>query len=597
MPGIVGIIGRGSAGKLRCDLQQMIDCMNHESFYRSGSYINEDLGVYAGWTCHQDSYADGMPITNERGDIILLFVGEHFDDEVTKKPSKARALLQQYEEKGETFLENLNGWFSGLLVDLRKLKVILFNDRYAMRRVYYHQANDVFVFGSEAKALLKLRPELRQLELQSLGEMISCNCVLEGRTLFRGISLLPGGVVWSWVDKVGPTQDVYFKPSDWEQLTELDEATFYARLKETVLRVIPRYFREKERVGMSLTGGLDSRMMMACLNPDPGMVSCYTFGGQKDMLDITIARKVADVCGQTHTTIRLGNSFLADFPMWAERTIYVTDGSVDVSNAHDLYLNKAAREVAPIRITGKFGSEVIRDHTMFNASRYEGGLFQGDLKPLVHQAVETLRQVKKGHPVSTAVFKDFPWREYSKITIEDSQSTFRSPYMDNDLVHLMYRAPAVVRASNWPQRRIIRECNPRLSALISDRGYGEQTNPFVARMIELSYKTLFKLDYAYFFALPHWLTRVDSFLLSLTGGKPVLGQSQKFEFYRAWYHRQVANYVKDMLLDSRTLQRPYYDRKYLEMMVLAHTKGTHNFTNEITKALSLELTHRILLDY
>ncbi len=596
MPGIVGIIGKGPRGRHEGDLKRMIDCMIHEPFYRSGSYINEELGLYVGWTCHQDSYADSMPITNDTGEIILLFTGEHFSDDGYGEPSKATVLLQRYEEKGEVFLEELNGWFAGLLVDLRKSKVFLFNDRYAMRRIHYHQIDDVFLFGSEAKSLLKIRPELRQLDMQSFGELISCNCVLEGRTLFRGISLLPGGIVWSWTEGVGPAKNVYFKPSDWETLAEIEERTFYNRLKETVMRVIPRYFREKGRIGMSLTGGLDSRMMMACLNPDPGTVSCYTFGGQKDMLDITIARDVAKVCGQTHTTIRLDDSFLSEFSRWAEKTIYITDGSVDVSSAHDMYLNRMAREVAPIRITGKFGSEVIRDHTMFNASPYAGGLFQGDLRPFIYRAVETLREVKKGHPISVAVFKDFPWREFSKITIEDSQSTFRSPYMDNDLVRLMYCAPSGVRASNWPQRRIIRECNPHLSALISDRGYGEQANPFIARAIELSYKTLFKLDYAYFFALPHWLTRFDSLCLTINGGKPLLGQSQKFEFYRGWYHRQAANYVKEILLDPRALQRPYYDRKYLERMVQTHTRGTHNYTNEITKALSLELTHRLLLD-
>lgn len=596
MPGLVGIIGNGNPGKHAHDLYQMMSCMNQEPFYRSGTYVNEGLGVFVGWTCHQDSYSDCLPIMNERKDVILLFTGEHFGDAAPNNPSRATTLLKRYEEKGESFLEELNGWFSGILVDLRKTKVMLFNDRYAMRRVYYHQDKEVFLFGSEAKPLLKIKPELRQLELQSLGELISCHCVLEGRTLFQGMSLLPGGVVWSWVDKVGPTKDVYFKPSDWENLAEMEESEFYASLKETVLKVIPRYFQETGRVGMSLTGGLDSRMMMACLNPAPRTVACYTFGGQKDMLDITIARKVAEVCGQTHTTIRLDDSFLVGFPKLAERTIYLTDGSMDISNAHDLYLNKMAREIAPVRITGKFGSEVIRDHTMFKAFRYEGGLFQGDLRPLIRRAVNTHHQAKQGHPLSIAIFKDFPWREYSKIAIEDSQSTFRSPYLDNDLVGLMYRAPSRLRASNWPQRRIIRECNPRLSTLISDRGYGEQTNPVVAKVIELSYKTLFKFDYAYFFALPHWLTRVDSVLLSVNGGRPVLGQSQKFEFYRGWYHRQLAGYVRDILLDSRTMQRPYYDRKYLEMIVRTHTKGTHNFTDEITKALSLELMHRLLLD-
>jgi hypothetical protein len=168
--------------------------------------------------------------------------------------------------------------------------------------------------------------------------------------------------------------------------------------------------------------------------------------------------------------------------------------------------------------------------------------------------------------------------------------------MDNDLVELMYRAPVVIRSSNQPQRKIIRECNPKLSTIISDRGYGEQTNPLVAKFLELYYYTLFKADYTYVYALPHWLTRLDTICMSINGGKPLVGGSQKFEYYRIWYRRELSGYIKEVLLDSKTTTRPYFDRKFLEMMVHTHTKGTRNYMNEITKAVSLELTHRLLID-
>lgn len=596
MPGIVGIIGKGPRGKHESDLKLMIDCMMHEPFYQKGSYIDEALGVYVGWTCHPDSYADGMPIVNEKKDVVLIFSGEHFADQPSAQDSKVNALLRRYEEEGESFLRRLNGWFCGVLIDLRMSKVILFNDRYGMQRVHYHEGKDAFLFGSEAKSLLKVRPELRQLDVQGLGELISCNCVLENRTIFPNISLLPGAAAWTWEKGAGVSRNFYFKPSEWENLPLIDEDTFSHRLSETVKAIIPRYFREKGRVGMSLTGGLDSRMMMACLNPAPGELPCYTFGGTKDMLDITIARKIAEVCSQTHRVLRLGPSFFSEFPRLAEKTIYVTDGSLDISSTHDMYFNKLAREIAPIRVTGKFGSEVIRDHTMFNAGLYRGGLFAQDLKSEVNRAVETLGEVKKGHPLSVAVFKDFPWREYNKIAIEQSQSIFRSPYMDNDLVDLMYRAPVGIRSSNQAQRRLIRACNPKLSAIISDRGYGEQTNPLVTKFLELYYYILFKADYTYVYALPHWLARLDTICMSINGGRPLVGGSQKFEYYRIWYRQELSGYVKDVLLDPKTATRPYFDRKFLETMVHTHTKGTRNYMNEITKAMSLELTHRLFID-
>jgi asparagine synthase (glutamine-hydrolysing) len=596
MPGIAGIIGKGPRGKHEIDLKMMIDCMVHEPFYKQGFYVNEELGIYAGWTCHPDSYADCMPATNESKDVILIFVGEHFDDRFTSRENKATELTRRYEAEGEVFLKALNGWFSGLLIDLRLSKIILFNDRFAMQRIHYYEANDVFLFGSEAKSLLKIKPSLRELDPRSLGELISCNCVLEDRSLFRNVSLLPGGAAWTWDREGNIEKTLYFHQDEWESLSPLDERTFSAELIGTIKAVIPRYFREKERVGISLTGGLDSRMIMACLNPLPGELPCYTFGGQKDTLDISIAKKIAEVCGQKHTAIRLGPSFFIEFPRLAEKTTYVTDGGLDVSSTHDLFFNRLARAIAPIRVTGKFGSEVIRDHTMFNAAEYRSALFVSDLKKYVNETVDTLKELKKGHPLSVAVFKDFPWREYNKISIEQSQSVFRSPYMDNDIIRLMYRAPAGVRSSNWLQRTIIRECNAELSAITSDRGYGELTNAFVSKMLVLYYYALFKADYVYLYALPHWLTCLDTMWLGMNGGRPLCGGSQKFEYYRLWYRRELSGYVREILLDRRTLRRPYFDRKFLEMMVLAHIKGTRNYMNEITKAMSLELCHRLLID-
>src|SRR5262249_1619686 len=239
MPGIVAIIANGSSAKHRGDLKLMIDSMMHEPFYRNGSYVNDALGVYAGWMCHPDSYADCMPMMNEKKDVVLLFAGEDFSDQSVVQGNRASALLQRYENEGEGFLRRLNGWFSGLLVDLRNSKIILFNDRYGMQRIHYHEAKDAFLFGSEAKSLLKVKPELRELDMQGLGELISCNCVLENRTIFPKISLLPGGSSWTWEKWKTVTKKFYFKASEWESLPPLEQEVFAARLTEAVKKVIP----------------------------------------------------------------------------------------------------------------------------------------------------------------------------------------------------------------------------------------------------------------------------------------------------------------------------------------------------------------------
>jgi asparagine synthase (glutamine-hydrolysing) len=51
-----------------------------------------------------------------------------------------------------------------------------------------------------------------------------------------------------------------------------------------------------------------------------------------------------------------------------------------------------------------------------------------------------------------------------------------------------------------------------------------------------------------------------------------------------------------MLLDSRTLSRPYVERKGVERIVKGHLEEGRNYTSEIHKLLTLEIQHRLFVD-
>ena len=77
MPGLVGIIGRSEPGRNRADLLAMWKTLQHEPFYSSGTHIDEERGIYLGWTCHKDSYCDCMPVLDENNGRFLVFYGEN----------------------------------------------------------------------------------------------------------------------------------------------------------------------------------------------------------------------------------------------------------------------------------------------------------------------------------------------------------------------------------------------------------------------------------------------------------------------------------------------------------------------------------------
>src|SRR6516225_9079344 len=203
----------------------MLEAVQHEPSYSSGIWVDESVGLYVGWTTLKGSFCDGMPIANECGNVHLIFSGEEYPASQNVQLLRSRghdigstesAYIVHLYEEDPAFVRNLNGMFHGVIADRAHGMVNLFVDRYGMHRLYYHEAKDAFYFAAEAKAILAVRPELKTIDPRGLGELVSCGCVLENRTLFDGISVLPGAAMWVLGDGTAQRKTTYFQPREWE---------------------------------------------------------------------------------------------------------------------------------------------------------------------------------------------------------------------------------------------------------------------------------------------------------------------------------------------------------------------------------------------
>src|SRR6266550_2340477 len=528
MPGIVGIVSQRPSEQYYSLVKSMVKCLIHEPFYTDGTYINEKLGLWSGWACHEETF-------------------------------------------------------------------ILFNDRYGVNRIYYHEDARGFYFSSEAKALLKILPGTRQLDFRSLGEVLSCEAVLQDRTLFSGISLLPPGSSWVFSRGEPVKKKTYFKREEWESQPQLSESDFYEKLKETWTRVLPKYFLGKESVGLSLTGGVDSRMILAWAPDLPGTLPCYTWSGKyRDCEDVKIARQAAKLCGQPHNTILVGDEFLSQFHDLAEKAVYISDGTMDVTGSIDLYVQRLARQIAPVRLSGVCGGEILRRLVMFKPDPAQQGVFDPELERSFRDATATYAGELQGHRLSFASFKQAPWYMASKFTVERSQVTYRTPYFDNDLVALAYQTPAKL-LDNKPALRLIADGNPALGKIGTDRGLAFRSVPGVNRALHWYQEITFKAEYAYDYRMPQWLARVDHAFAPLHLERLFLGR-HKFHHFRVWYRDELSRWLKEILLDSDARSRPYLRANSLEKILKAHTSGQRNYAFEIHKILTLEFIQRKLIE-
>ncbi len=611
MPGIVGLITAMPRERAERELGAMIGALRHESLYVTGTWIDESSGVYVGWAARRGSFSDGMPLSNEQGNAVLIFSGEDHPEPGTAARLKERGhmlsadgpsyLVHLYEED-PSFPACLNGWFHGLVVDCTRTTATLFNDRYGMHRLYYHESKDAFYFSAEAKAILAVRPELRRADPRGLGEFISLGCVLENRTLFEGIHALPPASAWSFRNASIERKASYFEPREWEEQQPLEPEAYYRELREVFSRSLSRYFNGRQRVGMSLTGGLDTRMIMAWWKASPGSLPCYTFGGPyRDCQDVAIARRIASICQQPYQVIQIGDDFLSRFARYAERTVYLSDGGAAVNRAADLYANEIAARVAPVRMTGNYGSEILRRLRMFKPATPPPGLFCRELLSHIEAANKTYARLLPGHAVTFTAFRQAPWHQYGLLALEQTQLTVRSPYLDNDVVKTAFQAPNSAMPKNDlfedndDCSRLIADGNKTLQAIRTDRGLGGRPGQWSTPLARSFQEFTFRAEYAYDYGMPQWLARIDHAFAPLHLDRLFLGR-HKFCHFRVWYRDALSDYVRDMLLDSRSLARPYLDGKTLEAIVQGHTREGRNYTTELHKLLTLELLHRLFLD-
>jgi asparagine synthase (glutamine-hydrolysing) len=601
MPGIAGLITKMPRARAEELLSRMVGALRHESFYETGTWIDESLGVYVGWALRPGSFSSGMPVTNERGDVSLVFSGEEYSDRANSQSlgnGKARSsyVLKLYEED-PSFLVSLNGLFHGLLIDQAQGSTTLFNDRYGMHRICYHESKDSFYFAAEAKAIVAALPELRIIDSRSLGELVACSCVLGDRTIFKDIQVLPAASAWTFCGGALEQKATYFRTCEWETQPELDSETYYQELRESFSRNLPLYFSDQERTGMTLTGGMDTRMIMAWHKAAPGTLPCYTFGGTyRECHDVRIARRVAEVCKQPYQVIPIGPEFLSKFPHYAERSVYLTEGGVDVYRASDLFVSEKARAIAPAKVVGTYGSEIIRRAVMFKAVKPPEGLFKQDFLPHVAQAERTYADLRREHPLTFAAFRQSPWYHQGILALESTQLSVRSPYLDNDFVRTVYRAPKSDALEKDDVRlRLIRDGSPTLGKILSDRGIGGNPANPISAIAHGYMEFTFKAEYAYDYGMPQRLSRLDHSVSALHLERIFLGR-HKTSHFRVWYRDQLSGYVRETLLDRKTLSRPYLEPKAVEEVVNGHTKRGLNYTSPIHKLLTLELVQRLFFD-
>lgn len=256
------------------------------------------------------SAAGHQPMSTADGRFTITFNGEIYNFLELRRvlgqtgvnfhtQTDTEVILRAYEAYGPACVENLRGMFAFALWDEKERTCLLARDRFGIKPLYYHVADEQLRFASEVRALLASNIVPRELDPQGVYDYFRTGSVPEPNTLLREVRCLEAGHYAFWQDgRLAPRRywELRFTP---EGTSEHDSViAVRAALRDSVAH----HFISDVPVGVFLSGGIDSTALVALANA-AGQRDLHTFsisfpGSPNDEGDV--ARRTAKHFGTRH---------------------------------------------------------------------------------------------------------------------------------------------------------------------------------------------------------------------------------------------------------------------------------------------------------
>ncbi len=381
MCGIAGFVGAGD----RDDLERMTRALAHRGPNGEGFHIDAARGVHLG---HRrlaivDVAGGHQPMWNEDGSVGVVFNGEIYNHSELRAELTARGhvfashhsdtevLVHGYEEWGRDLPLRLNGMFAFCVYDARKGRLFLARDRFGEKPLYYGRGRWGFAFASELTALAEHPRVSGALSQTGLKKLFGWGYIPAPHTILQDAHKLPGG---HWLEADIATgaisQQPYwqFEITPDDGLTQADEPALVEECAALFAQAARRRLMSDVPLGVFLSGGLDSSLVLASLAADPavGQLSAYTIGFEEPSYDESaFAAAVATHVGARHRLRTLSIDDARDLIPDVLSRLDEPLGDPSVLPTH--LVSRFAREDVTVALSGDGGDELFAGYDPFLA--------------------------------------------------------------------------------------------------------------------------------------------------------------------------------------------------------------------------------------
>jgi asparagine synthase (glutamine-hydrolysing) len=346
-----------------------------------------------------------QPLTNEDQSLWLVYNGEIYNFPVLKAnllkkghhfntESDGEVIIHLYEEKGDDFIEDLNGMFGIALWDSKKRRLILARDRLGIKPLHYLMTKEgQIAFASEIKALLKFPGWDPKLDLEALDLYLTYEYVPTPKTIYEGVLKLPPGHMLFFEKGCIRLKEYWDLDYNSGRINSrgLREKECEETLLELLAASVKRRLISDVPLGAFLSGGIDSSMVTALAYRyankaiDSFQIGFYERSFDESDYAIKVARHLRI---NHHQEMFDTSQMLEALPKVCE---FLDEPLGDASLLPTFLLCRFCRENVTVALSGDGGDELFAGYYTYQAHKLAGIylklpeiLRRGILEPIIN---------------------------------------------------------------------------------------------------------------------------------------------------------------------------------------------------------------------
>ena len=387
MCGICGQLNfRDQAPVRRSDIETMTQSMAHRGPDDDGYFLAGPIGFGFRRLSIIDLSGGHQPMSDQEESVWVIFNGEIYNFPELKRElqnyghmfrtnSDTEVIIHGYKQWGDEVLNRLNGMFGLAIWDVRQKRLVVARDPFGIKLIYYRIDGNTLYFGSEMRPIRAVVPGKAEIDATSLNLFLRYRFTPAPYTILKDVRKLAPGTKLTVENGACEVSRWYrFRPEPFMPAKSPSEA------KEELLSIykaaIKRQLISDVPVGLLLSGGIDSGLLLALMNLNGNSWPTYTVGyGSSFAADeLADGAETARVLGSKHTSVKITRT---TFEKALPKIVAVLEEPIAASSIVPMYfVCQRARQDVKVALVGQGPDELFGGYRRHLGVQY-GAMWAG----------------------------------------------------------------------------------------------------------------------------------------------------------------------------------------------------------------------------